>query len=322
MDTRPVLVVTGVDRTADAVIAALYNRGVPVIRFDLADFAVDTSLTASLGEDGLFHGVLRTPSRCVDVTEVRSVYYRRPTYPELLGMPADDRTFVEDQIRYGFHGVLQTLPRCLYVNHPRSVAAAEWKPAQLQAAGQLGFNVPATIITNDLREATAFARDRGPVVYKTVSWCPYKIKGEPRTVWVRDVDPAELDESVAGTAHLFQSRVEKVADVRVTVVGESIFCAKITSPLVDWRENYDLIEDYTVIEPPPEICTLLRGYLRRWGLVYGCFDLGVDRSGDWWFYECNPAGEWGWIEEYTAMPIAQAFAEVLERGVNARLVET
>lgn len=209
MDTRVVLVVTGVDRTADAVVNELYGRGVPVARFNLADFATDTALTVHLDESPVFRGVFETPSRRVELDQVRSVYYRRPTYPELTDLSEADGAFVTDQIRYGFHGVLQTLPGCLYVNHPRRVAAAEWKPAQLQLAAQLGFEVPATIITNRVAEVVAFAKASGPIVYKTVSWSPYEVDDEARTVWVREVDPAELDESIARTAHLFQARLTR-----------------------------------------------------------------------------------------------------------------
>jgi len=40
-------------------------------------------------------------------------------------------------------------------------------------------------------------------------------------------------------------------------------------------------------------------------------DFSVDRNGDWWFLECNPNGQWGFITEATDLPIASAIADLL-----------
>ena len=309
IDERFVLVVTGVDATADEVIAELNRRGVPVARFDLADFPGQVEFSAELGDGGL-SGVLDTPSRTVDLHRVRSVYYRRPGRPEWPDLPLDEARFAAEDARMGFGGILQSLGSCRYVNHPRRTAAAEWKPAQLMAAAQLGFQVPATLITNQAGQARDFARRRGRIVYKPLTFYAQ----QDNAIWVGEVDPTELDESLVGTAHMFQVAIEKQADVRVTVVGDKVFPVRIESPLLDWRERYDLIERYTVIEPSNGMVARLRSYLKHWGLWYGCFDFSIDTRGEWWFLECNPAGEWGWIAAETGLPIARAFADVLEAG--------
>jgi len=38
-------------------------------------------------------------------------------------------------------------------------------------------------------------------------------------VRTEEICPDDIDDSVSGTAHPFQARVNKVADVRVTVIG-------------------------------------------------------------------------------------------------------
>jgi D-alanine-D-alanine ligase-like ATP-grasp enzyme len=45
-------------------------------------------------------------------------------------------------------------------------------------------------------------------------------------------------------------------------------------------------------------------YLRAFGLIFGAFDFSVTPDGRWWFLECNPAGQWGWLTEETGLPIA------------------
>jgi ATP-grasp ribosomal peptide maturase len=306
-----VLVVTGRDSTADLVIEQLLKRDVTVARLDFVDFPDQLSVTARYDADN-FSGVLETPSREIDLRSVTAVYYRRPNWPTFEGLPKQDARFAKDQFRFGIAGAIAALPGCLQVNHPRLQAAAEYKPAQLRVAGEMGFAVPPTIVTNRLDDARAFIASHGVVVYKPLWPTEYQAEGGLQTIWVRAVDPGDLDESLRGTAHLFQARVDKTADVRVTVVGDQIFCVRIDSPLTDWRERYDLIERYTVIEPPSGLDTLLRTYLDRFGLYYGCFDFGIDALDEtWWFYECNPAGEWGWLAHETPLPIAEAFADTL-----------
>ncbi|MGH3806966.1 MAG: hypothetical protein ACRDRU_10105 [Pseudonocardiaceae bacterium] len=49
--------------------------------------------------------------------------------------------------------------------------------------------------------------------------------------------------------------------------------------------------------------------------IFGAFDFSVTPDGRWWFLECNPAGQWGWIAEETGLPIAGAIADELVRAV-------
>ncbi len=54
-------------------------------------------------------------------------------------------------------------------------------------------------------------------------------------------------------------------------------------------------------------------YLRRAGLRFGAFDLAEDAEGQLWFLECNPNGQWGWIESATGLPITDAIVSELLR---------
>ena len=52
-------------------------------------------------------------------------------------------------------------------------------------------------------------------------------------------------------------------------------------------------------------------YLKWMGLNFGAFDFSVDKKGHWYFLECNPNGQWLWIEIKTGLNLAQTFAEHL-----------
>ncbi|GAA4060242.1 ATP-grasp ribosomal peptide maturase [Actinomadura miaoliensis] len=317
-DDRPVLVLSELDdATADSVIMELLARDVPVVRLDPGvDFPSDTTFAARLDESGSWAGDLATGTRRLDLTSVRAVYRRRPTphAPSPILRP-HEAEFAAREARQGFSGILANLPNCLYVNHPDANRAAAMKARQLTVAARLGFRVPATLITNDLERARAFALKHGHVIYKPLTHVRHMTPEGPLTIWTQPVHADELDDTIAGTAHLFQCLVDKVADLRVTVVGEQVFCIRIDSNphQLDWRYDYDRLT-YTWCETPPGLAGPMVRYLEHFGLAFGCFDFGLTAEGEQVFFECNPNGQWSWLEERTGAPIAAAFADLLKGG--------
>ncbi|MGC9500541.1 ATP-grasp ribosomal peptide maturase [Streptomyces sp. WG7] len=311
----PVLVATEADDiTADMVITELNRRNVPVVRLNPADIGVDLTVSARFGTcPAPVVGQVRTRSRTADLTQVRAVYWRRPTWPVFTYYGDDDARYAAAQVRYGLGGTLYSLEGPLWVNHPLRNTAADYKPAQLAAAQRFGLRVPPTIVTNDPGEARQFITSHGEVIHKTLRWTPYQRDGVPVTTWAEPVTAAEIDDSVSVTPHLFQARVNKVADIRVLVVGSRVFAVRIDSGLLDWRKDYSALS-YTVVDLPDHVDKALRAYLDHFGLVSGSFDLAVDRTGDHWWLELNPNGQWAWLEEKTGLGMSAAFADLLTRG--------
>ncbi|MFD3590499.1 ATP-grasp ribosomal peptide maturase [Streptomyces sp. NPDC058683] len=307
-----VLIVTGLyDPTADVVIRELHDRGVPVMRFDSGDFPASLSVEAEITSDGVV-GRLDTPWRSVDLAAVRSLYYRRPTGFAFPHLAEQDARFAVTQARYGLGGVIVSLPHCRYVNHPHWAGDAEFKPSGLAAAARSGFLVPPTLITSKPDAVRAFIKRNSSVIYKPLSNPVYLVDGISQVVEVAEVAAEDIDDSVAGTAHLFQQRVEKTADVRVTVIGRQVFCVRIDSDLLDWRTDYSRLR-YTPVSPPPGIESALYEYMDHFQLLFGAFDFAVDTGGRWWFLECNPSGQWYWLEPETGLPMCAAMTDLLER---------
>ncbi|MFE4514653.1 ATP-grasp ribosomal peptide maturase [Kitasatospora sp. NPDC056783] len=317
--TRPVLVLTNpYDVTADVVLRVLARRRVPVVRLDPGtDLHTGTSLTASFRTGGR-RGTLRTPSRELDLTEVGSVWVRRASpYEGPADLDGQERRFAASQSLWGAGGVLASLPGAHYVNHPWANRAAEHKPAQLAAAQRSGFAVPDTLITNDPREAREFVSlQPAGAVYKPVWNTPYSVDGEPRAVWVREVRAGEITDAVRACPHLFQARVPKAFDVRVTAVGGRLFGVRIDSPDLDWRDRQDLMACTPIAVPEP-VARSVAGYLDHFRLVFGAFDFAVTGDGRWSFLECNPNGQWAWQPPGITERIAHALADELQRGPDA-----
>jgi ATP-grasp ribosomal peptide maturase len=312
----PVLVVTRLDdATADEVITELNRRQVPVARLDPGDFPTTVTAAAKFDSTGP-GGILATETRMVDLDSVRSVYWRRPTpYTPDLAMSEQTARWAVAEARYGLGGILAALPDAHYLNHPWRNRDAEYKPAQLATAARCQLTVPATLITNDPNQARAFAAEHGPVLYKPLRETDYAdTVGRPLTVWIDDVTPGQIDDRIRHTAHLFQQRVAKTADIRLTAVGQRLFAVRIDgSPGVDWRRHYDQLT-YTSIKVPPKIAKGVRAYLDAFGLVFGAFDFGLDPDGRWHFYECNPNGQWAWFPDHVTAPITAALADQLQHG--------
>ncbi|WNI15315.1 ATP-grasp ribosomal peptide maturase [Actinacidiphila sp. ITFR-21] len=314
-EEKPVLVATEADDlTADMVITELNRRNVPVVRLDPADIGAGLTVSARFGTRPTpVVGQVRTSSRTADLARVRAVYWRRPHWPDFSHLELDDARFAAAQVRYGLGGSLYALDGPLWVNHPLRIAAADYKPAQLALAQRMGLAVPPTLATNDPDEAREFVGAHDEVLYKPLRWTPYARNGVPLTGWAEPVTAAEIDDSVRVTPHLFQTRVDKVADLRVLVVGRRTFAVRIASGLLDWRKDYSALT-YAVEHLPDRVNAVLLAYPERLGLVSGSFDLAVDRAGDYWWLELNPNGQWGWLESETGLPMSAAFADLLTQG--------
>ncbi|MFE6904564.1 ATP-grasp ribosomal peptide maturase [Streptomyces sp. NPDC057717] len=314
-EERPVLVATeAADVTADMVISELNRIGCPVTRFDPADIGNSLRVTARF-DDLSPHvaGHLRTPSRTSELGAVRSVYWRRPRWPEFTHLDDSEARFAAAQVRHGLGGTLYALDGPLWVNHPLRMAAADYKVAQLATAARLGLRVPPTLVTNDLDEAREFITAHREVIFKTLRWTPYERDGVRMTTWAEPVTVDDLDETVGAAPHLFQARVDKTADLRVLVVGEEVFAVRIDSGLLDWRKDYSALS-YRVVNLPDRLSQTLQDYLGHFGLVSGSFDLALDKNGEPHWLELNPNGQWGWLATETGLPMAAAFAELLASG--------
>ena len=300
------------DTTADLVVAALHDRQVPVVRFDLADFPARLRFSAETGKG--WAGSIDLGHHRLDLADVRSVYYRRPAPFDLdAGMSDAERTWATKEARHGFGGLLAALD-CRWVNHPHANAAAAKKPMQLAAAHAAGLTVPRTLLTNDPDAARAFVADcPNGAVYKSLAGSPDGVGR--RALYTQQVTAEHITTQVSATAHLLQERLAKQFEVRVTSVGDQLFGVRIDAgsdaAREDWRSDYDALT-YQPIDIPAPVAAGLSDLMSRLGLRFGAHDFVVSPDDTWWFLETNPNGQWGWLAEATGLPIADAIAADLQ----------
>lgn len=316
-----VLVISGEDATATAVMAQLECHPVEAVLLDIGDFPARQSLAAATTNSGAWSGWLRGGAVEVELSRVRSVFYRRPTrfsIPE--GVSASDAVLVEYEARLGLGGVLASLD-CLWLCHPHAVARAEYKPLQLKALREAGLSVPRTLITNDHAAAVEWAKSvGGPIVCKQLSPVALETDGQVRITYTTPVDLAEVDPAaLAATAHCLQEQITgKLFEARVTMVGRDAYGVAIhadsAAARLDWRRDYASIR-YAPFDPPADVLAGMRAYLDVMELHYGCFDLVATTEGIL-VYECNPAGQYLWLEHATGLPISAGIAALLAKGAG------
>ncbi|MGH3812003.1 MAG: ATP-grasp ribosomal peptide maturase [Pseudonocardiaceae bacterium] len=306
------------DLTADAVIGELHERSASVVRIDTGDFPIRCQLAATFSVDG-FQGCLRSEDIELDLTTVQSIYYRRPTKFAFSDALSDaDNLLAATEARLGLGGVLGTLD-VLWINHPARVAIAEYKPIQLRMATRCGLDIPRTLITNNKSAVIEFADAvGGPVVCKMLSSLVLSEQGVPHMTYTTMIDARTIDSSaLATTAHLIQEWVPKQYDARVTIVGQQAFGVAVHASSdrghLDWRSDYESLE-YRKIDPPRSVVSAAVQFLQCLGLTFGAFDFVVTPDGQWVMLECNPAGQWLWLQDETGVEIAEGIADLLVSG--------
>jgi ATP-grasp ribosomal peptide maturase len=302
------------DTTADLVVKELNQRGARVFRVDLSDFPL--SLSVSAWFDGSWRGEIRNESKSVNLSDIRSIYVRRPTafvFPE--SMTDSERRFATREARRGIGGLLMSLP-CLWINNPSKAADAEYKPYQYATAAQCGLNVPRTVITNAPADAGEHSAHLGSeIVYKTLASASVVDGRKVKLVYTKPIESADMaDSRISLTASQFQQRILKVRDVRATVVGRRVFAANIVADtdggLLDWRSDYAVLS-YEPVSLPPSVESSLLAMTERLGLAFAAADFVVTAGELHYLVDLNPSGQWGWIQEATGLPIAAAIAAQL-----------
>ena len=255
--------------------------------------------------------------------DITTIWYRRTSLrrPDALPVPPNLRNFASSALETMEKFLWLQFKDARWVSDPFAMTRATDKLWQLEAAAQLGFCVPKTLVTSSPQAAKEFVRRTGPTITKTVG-VRYFIDddGNPRVVLTRKVDPNEDFDGLNLAPTFFQQALDVAEDIRVTVVGDKVFAAAIrgslvddpSSPVRDWRmANFDEHMDIRAFDLPKKLAKQCADHVRAMGLSYGAIDLILDKKGVFWFLEDNPDGQWLFIENVTRQPISQAVAELL-----------
>jgi glutathione synthase/RimK-type ligase-like ATP-grasp enzyme len=312
------------------VIEYLSERQIPVFRLNTESLLSDYEFEWYGNRQGCDFRIknIRNNLECRG-SDITAVWERRPEAPKDLyvrNLPEINAHNLKEAL-----GLLQFLR--YYLKDIPSIGSivndrpASSKMLQLKVAQDVGFLIPDTYFSNRKEDIVHFALQHEYVVLKSIENDSLCLDDEYEYVFYsRKVKSNSLteqpDTAFSQTVSYVQNYIEKAFELRVTVVGQEIFACKIDSQLqdedkgkVDWRQGYDYGLKHERYDLPPAVGTKCLLFLQKMGLHFGCFDFIITPDNKYIFLECNPNGQWLWIEQETGMRIAEAIANFLISGV-------
>ncbi len=316
-----VLILTNInDPHADAVIKRIKNKQ-NVFRVNTDSILSTFDYEFSIDDLQGYSKFTNPNGESINISEVSHVYYRRPEKPHF---PAND-TFLKIAVDEAWHGMYHLLFNSfdkIWLGHPHKDKYASSRVVQLNLAKKNGWKVPATVISKDASTIRHFAHK-----YKELALKPLGEKGavfneEWTPYFTSKVFSHELqeksDEEISLTYNYLQAYIPKKNEWRITVIGDDVFPCILHSQASDEGKNDWRTVDYnSIVHEKGEISDQFKSeliqYLKTLEIPFGAFDFILTPEDEFVFLECNPNGQWLWIEELTGMPISQSIANWLEK---------
>ena len=327
------LVTSKDDLTSDYLIARIRDRGIEFFRFNTEDFPYSFDVSLFLTEEiSDFTIQDRVRGVAIHSSEIVGAYFRKPRKPT-VGQSADrgEQTFHERELIETLRSLWRLLPKEKWLNSPESLLLASNKVKQLEIAKGIGFRIPETLISSRPIDIHTFAeRHRSDVIAKAVKNGFLVSPESVSLVFTSRVEAADyvsIKNAKSVVPSTFQPRLEKKCDLRITVVGESIFATAILSqehPVtsIDWR-TWETVSQVNLIQTPftlPEkISEMCRELNRRLDLGFSCIDMVLTADEEFYFLEVNANGQWAWIEQMVGCPIRDAIIDQLIRRRDREL---
>lgn len=325
MDEAPTVLVLGQlpDIHIETVVDRLEERGARTVVLDR--LTADESVRASVrvGPDGSSGELQCGEDRC-DLSRLTAVWWRvKPLSVTDFdpGRSSAGTRFARrewrallDSLEFFASGARWVNPR---LPHRRALS----KLRQLSVARSVGLEVPPTLVTNEPDRAERFVRGRDAAIYKAMTWF---YDPPDRMIFTSPVSGDEIASDPAAVRRapcLFQTRLDKSWELRVTVVGSRIFPVRIDPGSnevmpIDWRRDHDAVS-YRSVELDEDLAGRILEMNSRLDIDFGAYDLVVRPDGEPVFLEVNPAGQWLWLEYATGAPISSAVADLLVGGGRA-----
>lgn len=248
-------------------------------------------------------------------SNLKSVYYRAPIY--LHYIPRGELSFEEQLYRSQWMAFIRNLTlfeNAKWMNNPFATFKSENKMLQLKYARQCGLICPSTHLVNNVSDINLDIKNT------------YAVKSLDTVILRRDTKEAFsytniisgrdiLNSDLRMAPVVIQDNINPKIDIRVTVVGDTIFPVKIVSSndengiSGDWRKQKDQVK-FIPIKLPSSIMQSCISLTNKLGLSFGGIDLAYSLN-EYFFIEINPTGEWAWLVDSAGQRIDEAICEYL-----------
>ncbi|MFW0837389.1 MAG: hypothetical protein ACKKL5_00100 [Candidatus Komeilibacteria bacterium] len=296
----------GTDKVYDFINSESDQR---VVKYD-ARSCLDTDFITISFEDNEMTLNVKNANEVISSEEIDKVWFWKPILPKGLRSvePHEDAVYIHRQFIALWRAIPFILRDAKMFNGYIESLIAENKPYQLSLASDLGFKIPRTLMTSDpesLEKMWESSDDE--LIIKTLS----STLSDKHVLFAHKLDESlyEQRDRIRSSPSIFQQLVDKVYDMRVTIVGDLVFAVKVvTEKKLDWRSGK---MDLEVINLPDEIAQMCVQLVKSLKLNYGSIDLSLDKKGNYYFLEINPNGQYRFVEEKTSLPISAAIAQYI-----------
>jgi glutathione synthase/RimK-type ligase-like ATP-grasp enzyme len=310
------------DITTDFVINKLNKRGDEYYRFNTEELNSKVFVNLDFIKDK--YQLIDSAKRVViDLLNVKSVYYRRPKLPSIdeYELSPGEAKFTQSEFYYLLEGIYKILTNKFWISPVYAIREAENKIYQLILAKKIGFEIPQGIITSEEERAKSFIRVCSGCIIKPIKTGFVDDGDNPKIIFtseLTDKDISFLDRIKYCPTYL-QKKIDKTCDIRVTVVGERVFAARIESQAfdetkIDWRKGENISVQHKRLDLPQSISDKCIWLTKTLKLQFSAIDLVSDYNGNYYFLEINPNGQWAWIEKRLGYDISGEMINLLERG--------
>jgi hypothetical protein len=325
MDKKKILIITHTEdnESVDSVTRYINETGGEAIRFNVDQYPLQTKLTSSY-QNGKWETTLIENDNEHKLSDIHSCWFRRAYH---LGKGLKDTIDQEylaaamGELKQTLFGMLEGL-ECFQLARPSTYRRMDSKEAQLKTALACGLKIPATCISNDPHIISEFITElSSPAIAKMQSAFAIYRDGTEHVVFTNEVSDVDLEEIVGAQfcPMIFQQKLDKKLELRVTIVGEKIFAFSIDSQQseiakTDWRKDgVALLNQWQPFTLPDVIQVSLLSFMKKLDLQYGAIDLILTPDDEFYFLEVNAAGEFFWLDRLCEHDISKQIASLLLR---------
>lgn len=233
---------------------------------------------------------------------IHSIYYRKLFLPSLENYDDSYHTYMQKEIYSFIVGMVDSFQDKV-LTAPSTLRKVENKIFQLQVSTDLEFLLPKSLISNDTNQVDKFN------VLKTIAKPLATGKLTISTAVHSNIITSDVSD-ISLSPTYFQEYISKDYELRVTVIKDTFYCVKIIADnKIDWRDSEDN-NLYELIDTPEIVKQQCLDFLRACDLDFGAFDYIVSDN-KYYFLECNPNGQWLWLEVKLGLDISKSIVEYL-----------
>ncbi|MBQ9610227.1 MAG: hypothetical protein IJV15_12385 [Lachnospiraceae bacterium] len=306
------------DVTVDYVVRELRRQQLPYYRLNTEEIPEKVYVDFNFTTD-VFCLRDNEKDSVIDLGQVTSVYFRRPRITNLSHIESEldstEKYYLQREAAQILEGIYKILESRYWINNVYRIREAENKIHQLRLAKEIGFITPDTILSNSSDRIKDFfnTHSRDCIIKPVRSGGMGDESG--KVIFTSKLERVPADGQIESFPLYLQNRIEKAADLRIVTIGERVYCAMIESQTdsmaqIDWRRARGTLE-HTEHILPVSIQEMCKEITKRLGLIYSAIDMVLTQDDNYVFLECNPNGQWAWLEERLGFPISCNIVKLL-----------